>query len=345
MHSGTVGRAWNGQSIRADKSWLVELPDHLKGALTSAASIQADASFVDVTVDEGLADECRPFVDQCRAALFGPSGPGFAVLRGVPVQGLDLEVTERLYWMIGSLFGVPVTQSGDLDLIGQVRREVRSGEKAFERGYKSAADLEYHCDLTPLAGLLCVHQAPHGGESTLVDAEYVHAVLQAERPDLLAVLYEPFPVGRLGETRPGEAAYVEQPIFAVDGDRFGCFYPGRQMIEHAVRTGNAPPLTPMQAEALDVMEEVAGRPEAPLQYLLQPGDLLWLNDYRVWHGRSEFQDSADADRRRHLLRLWLDIADADPAAPKSIIYDFRFGNVGLTAAERADRILSAAENG
>lgn len=37
----------------------------------------------------------------------------------------------------------------------------------------------------------------------------------------------------------------------------------------------------------------------------QPGDIQYLNNYRVLHSRTAFVDHEEADRKRLLQRIWL----------------------------------------
>ena len=64
-------------------------------------------------------------------------------------------------------------------------------------------------------------------------------------------------------------------------------------------------LTDKEIEALDYMEEVANRPEVRIQFLMEPGEILFVNNCLILHSRTEFIDSSDHALKRHLLRLWL----------------------------------------
>jgi hypothetical protein len=100
------------------------------------------------------------------------------------------------------------------------------------------------------------------------------------------------------------------------------------LIDQAIGLPGAAPQAPVQKEALDYIDEVTHRPELQCRETLQSGDLLFLNDYRVLHARTRFEDHEDPALRRHLLRLWLRVEE--PGAPDAIRFDYRFGNIGLT---------------
>ena len=46
--------------------------------------------------------------------------------------------------------------------------------------------------------------------------------------------------------------------------------------------------------------------------LLEPGDLQFLNNRLVLHGRTSFEDYPELERKRHLLRVWLKMPDWAP---------------------------------
>jgi hypothetical protein len=46
--------------------------------------------------------------------------------------------------------------------------------------------------------------------------------------------------------------------------------------------------------------------------MLEPGDLQFLNNRTVLHGRTEFEDDDRLDRKRLMLRLWLAMPDWAP---------------------------------
>ena len=41
------------------------------------------------------------------------------------------------------------------------------------------------------------------------------------------------------------------------------------------------------------------------EWVLEPGDMQWVNNYTVMHSRTEYADWPEPGRERHMLRLWL----------------------------------------
>jgi hypothetical protein len=48
---------------------------------------------------------------------------------------------------------------------------------------------------------------------------------------------------------------------------------------------------------------------------LLPGDLQFINNYHVLHGRTAYEDDRDAGQIRHLKRLWLETTVLESRPP------------------------------
>ena len=67
-----------------------------------------------------------------------------------------------------------------------------------------------------------------------------------------------------------------------------------------------------QTAALDLLDALAEDPAFHLEIDFQPGDIQLVNNHVLFHDRTAFEDWAQPERRRHLLRLWLAPAQAQP---------------------------------
>ncbi len=166
----------------------------------------------------------------------------------------------------------------------------------------STALLRFHTDRTDVVGLLCAGQAASGGLSKVASSPAVHNEILARRPDLLELLYRPYPRSRLGEEKGGEAMHYLLPVFGLYDGRFTSHY-SRTFIEAAEKMPDVPRLSPAQWEALDLLHTVA---EANCYRMrLAPGDMQFLNNHVVYHAREAFTDDPAAGLVRRLYRLWL----------------------------------------
>ena len=64
-------------------------------------------------------------------------------------------------------------------------------------------------------------------------------------------------------------------------------------------------LPPAHVAALDLFDELANDPQLHFLMTLAPGDIQLVHNHTLLHDRTAFTDWPEAERRRHLLRLWL----------------------------------------
>ena len=74
-------------------------------------------------------------------------------------------------------------------------------------------------------------------------------------------------------------------------------------------------MTPLQREALDEVQRIAASPDTYLDMSIGEGDIQFLNNRLLLHGRTDYEDHPEIARRRHLMRLWLKVPGW-PAQPK-----------------------------
>ena len=175
---------------------------------------------------------------------------------------------------------------------------------------KTNAAFDFHTDSpsrvagrTPdFIGLLVLRTAKSGGDSALVSGYALHNILHRERPDVLDRLYRPFWVDRRAELPPGEDPVLPVPVFAFD----------RRLIVRYLRfyitkgqEWKSEPLTGADIEALDAFEEIMRRPDVAVRVPLERGDIQLISNQYLLHSRTSYEDYAEAERKRHYIRLWL----------------------------------------
>lgn len=247
------------------------------------------------------------------------SGTGFVLLRGLPAASVPEDVLQIVYWGIGAHLGIGVSQSASGDRLGHVfdRRSKDDG-----RYYTRGGPLVFHMDPVDVVGLLCLRTAKSGGASRIVSAGELHNIIQAERPDLLAALYRGFHNSRRGHGQPIPSERV--PVFAAGKYGVEC-YLLPVTIEQATEEGC--PLTPLEEEALNFVEHVANRPGVFLDMDFQVGDIQFLSNRTILHSRTDYVDFPEAERRRHLWRLWL-MMPQWPARPAAMNIHDRVDQAG-----------------
>lgn len=242
-------------------------------------------------------------------------GRGFVRLRGIDRHAYDQSQMEVIYWGIGMHLGRPWAQNKHGHVLGDVTdQQVRPDDPNTRGNEIGGAALPYHCDGSDLVGLMCLTDGRRGGLSAVANSVTIHNHLVHDRPELAAVLYEPFPNDFRGEQAPGGDPFYSLPVFTEWNDRLfvRCIPP---YILASQRHPKAPRLTPPQREALAAVVELADDPRHHLHMELRPGDMQFINNYHVLHGRTAYEDDRAGGQIRHLKRLWLEttvLADRPP---------------------------------
>ncbi len=234
-------------------------------------------------------------------------GRGFVLLRGIPRERYSTDDMARIYFGLGAHIGSALPQSWQGELLGHVI-DVSDIEPGA-RGYHAGGAQRFHTDSCDVVSLMCLQAAKSGGASRICSSIAVHRRLERERPDLLQVLYDGFVFRRREvDAEHGSGVLVRRiSVFARTGEEISVFlsgdYPNR-----AVAAGDAV-MTPLQREALDEVQRIAASPETYLDMSIGEGDIQFLNNRLLLHGRTGYEDHHAMARRRHLLRLWLKVPE------------------------------------
>jgi alpha-ketoglutarate-dependent taurine dioxygenase len=151
-----------------------------------------------------------------------------------------------------------------------------------------AKSLSYHTD-TPLADVLawyCLEQDAAGGSSVLVDTADVARHFDAEE---LAALEHVRVRSHIRE-EAGHEIVREYPLLAA-----GKVYYAPWLV--------APDLSEAERKLAERFDEYLAKKAAttPIRIRLKPGEMLFIDNHRVLHGRGELPP----DSRRHLVRLYI----------------------------------------
>jgi hypothetical protein len=248
-------------------------------------------------------------------------GRGFSLVRGFEMQRYPIQDAALVFWGIGAHIGTGAAQNAQGDMLGHVTDlGVNFHANANVRGYQTKQLLPFHNDAQDVVGLLCVHPAKEGGLSRIVSSTAIHNRILETRPDLIEVMYQPFYIDRRGEAPDGKLPYYSGAFFEWVGDRLFCRF-NRSYIVSAQRFPEVPRLSEKQLEAMDLIDALCNDPEFHLDMSLQPGDMQFVSNYTVLHSRTDYQDWPEPERRRYLLRLWLDTG-LIPELPPSYVDRF-----------------------
>ncbi|MFO0235407.1 MAG: TauD/TfdA family dioxygenase [Burkholderiales bacterium] len=299
-------RAWTAAQMRERTDWIVRLDardnDELRAALAHAKA--RGAGIPSLAAEDFPLPRLAAILRDVRDEV--TDGRGFVLLRGLRIDDLGAADAAAIYWGIGAHMGRGRAQNAQGEVLGHVTDiGVDYLKNANARGYQSRLMLPFHNDLTDIVGLLCLAPARSGGASRIVSSTTIHNVLIERHPELAETLYRTFPIDRRGEARDGRAPWYPAPAFErVDGRLF-CRY-NRTYVESSQRFPDAPRLTPEQHAAMDAVDALCEDPSLTLDMELETGDMQFISNYTVLHSRTAYEDWPEKERRRYLLRLWLD---------------------------------------
>jgi hypothetical protein len=303
--------AWRGEDLARSEDWIHRLSDADIAEIDAALASARDRGLGLMDIDRAAFPLPRlgKALDAIHRELL--AGRGFVLIRGLPMDRYSTEEAAMAYWGIGRYLGNPVSQNAKGHLLGHVRDLGYDVNDPNVRVYQTTERQCYHADSCDFVALLCLRGARRGGHSSLVSSVTLHNEILARRPDLLPVLFEPFRVDRRGEVPEGMKPYFEMPVFTWHDGLLSGYYV-RRYIESAQRFPDVPKLTARQIEALDLLDALADDPALHHEMEFEPGDMQVLHNHQILHDRTAFEDWAEPDRKRHLLRLWLCPPDGRP---------------------------------
>ncbi len=305
--------AWIGDELLGRPDWRVDLSEADLDELVAALSATRDRPLESIGADDFPLPVLGERLRGIRHHL--EHGSGAVMLRGIPVREFTEEEARRLFWGLGCHVGTPVSQSAEGERLLSVRDAGFGDRDPRSRGPNTKKKLSFHTDRCDVIGFLCWRQAISGGDNEVVSSMTVYNEILRRRPDLLRVLSESFVYKRHTVDGGNERGFCRQPIFAFRDGHFACAFL-RVLIDRADADPDLPGLSPVQREAMDFLEEVAGDPAIHVRFRQEPGDLLFLNNWVTLHRRTAFEDHADPEEKRCLFRLWLSVPNSRPLDPR-----------------------------
>ena len=247
------------------------------------------------------------------------SGRGFLMLRGLPRQQYSDDDMARIYLGLGSYISKPMVQSYLGDVLGHVIDV--SDVEPKSRGYRKGGGLLMHTDSCDIVALMCLRTAISGGESRIASAPAVFNEIVDKRPDVFDILATGLYLKRADEdgkhaTRTYSAERV--PFITQNKDGVVCYLP-TGYARLAEKSGQRP-YTKEESDALYHVRKVAASPEFYIDMGFSEGDIQFLNNRAIVHGRTDYTDADAIPDRRHLLRLWMTVAQWPEMPPSQIFH-------------------------
>jgi len=305
---------WTGAELATSGDWIRELDpaqcDEIAGA---AANLRRRGlRFPAFTRADFPLPRTAPLLAAISDEL--ENGRGAVRLRNLDVRRFSDDELRQVFWGIGLHLGTPLFQNARGEAMGEVRDESLLAEKTYEKvepgkvassrsRTRGTGPLRWHTDRCDVIALLCARNARAGGVSKLASIVTIYREIARRRPDLLELLCQDYWRSRpKDEDGSGVERALALPVFSVLDGRLTSQY-SRTYVEQAQEFAEVPRLSKAQDEALDLLAAVAE--ETCLHCPFETGDIQLLNNHVIYHGRTAYQDDADAGQDRLLLRLWL----------------------------------------
>ncbi len=328
----TDASAWLGSEMEADRSWEYSLgPGHVAELEQALAGVKdRRLQMAEIGPAEFPLPTLSGMLGRIGDDLRG--GRGFALLRGFPVEEYETEDLSLMYYGLCRHIGTGMTQNSDSGLIHYVTDgALRPNQGKRGVGFPKASRL--HVDLMDIVTLLCVRQAADDPHSHLASSTTIYNEFLKRRPDLLPRLFEGFEWDRMDEHGKGESPTLgyRVPLFSLVNGALSCRYNRAWM--SAAHVNEKAPLSAEDGEAFDLLDQIAA--ETRLAFPFGPGDIQFCNNYNVLHGRDGHEPEPDEERKRLLIRIWLNVPGFRQFSDEAVVrYGIGYhGNLGWTAEE------------
>jgi len=238
-------------------------------------------------------------------------GSGAVMISNMPIDKYSVDELGVIYLGMSSYLGQVVLQSssglrsksrGFAMPLGYIRAEM-TGKTPLD-GKQANNYFRLHTDRCDVISLLSIRTASQGGQARVASAVGIHDAMVERAPHLVPKLYEPIP--RIWE---GGSGVIALPIWDKLSDGRFTTQISPSYIENAQFVNGVEKLDSDTIEAIDLIEEIGL--EIGHTFLQEPGQLTFLNNHVVYHGRTawkhdEATDSRDGtDNGRLLLRTWV----------------------------------------
>jgi hypothetical protein len=313
--------SWKGSTLDWQKDALhVFAPaeiEEIDAALRHLKSL-GDLDLPDITTDAFPLPTVGRYFVRLREEL--RRGRGFVLLRGLPRERYSIDDMARIYYGFGVHIGAPGPQSWQGELLGNVIDV--SDIEADPRGYHKGGRQNFHTDSCDVVALLCLRAAKSGGKSRIASSVGIHDAICERRPDIARRLYEGYRYRRMAlDAQHGEGVVVSPepvPVYFVRDGELSSYY----MLNYARMAAEAgeSTLSDFDMEALEEIQRLANSEEFYLDMSIEEGDIQFLNNRIMLHSRSHYEDHPEVSRRRHMLRLWLQMPSWPDMPPRQVLH-------------------------
>ena len=237
------------------------------------------------------------------------TNPGFILLKSEP--NLSDEELRKIYAICCRCWGNLNNRYGYFfDVVDQGLDYTKeaipvSKTKAATGFHTDSTAKEYFPDVV---GLLCLQPGASGGESLLTNAADAYLELSKNLPESLTALEKPIIRDVI---TPGTVNNLETirnnafPVFSELNGQFTFRYM-RYWIE-AAHTKTSTELPIQLYDGLEAIDHFFSLPENTVQFRMERGDMLFINNRFLCHNRTAFENNMQEKQIRTLVRSWINL--------------------------------------
>jgi len=290
---------WNKYTDNIVENFSVKISDNVMNELKNNYDIINNSEETFPILQQEILDFKKKFLID---------GIGFFVIDGECFSDFSREETTEIYSKICKTLGTLYVQNIKNESFVAIKDEGKS-MMSGGRYHQTKEGGSFHTDspqwekVPDFIGMCCINPAKKGGESKFVSAYSIHNEMLKEHKHFLEMLYEQFHFDKRGEYESGESPTVFEPIFTYNGNQLKLRYL-RDYINDGHKIQDMP-LSKEQNEALDCLDKIIHDENLAVSYELKRYDMIFLNNGRVMHGRTSFEDFEDVEKKRLMIRTWI----------------------------------------
>jgi len=290
---------WNKHTLSTAENFFVKISDNGINELKNNRHLINNSEWTPTILQREILDLKKKFLID---------GIGFFVIDGKCFSDFSREETTEIYSKISQTLGTLYVQNIKNERFVEIKDEGKS-MKSGGRYHQTKEGGSFHTDspqwqkVPDFIGLCCISPAKKGGESKFVSAYSIHNEMLKKHKHFLEMLYEQFHFDKRGEYESNESRTVFEPIFTYNDNQLKVRYL-RDYINDGQKIQDIP-LSKEQNEALDCLDKIIHDENLAVNYELKQYDMVFLNNGRVIHGRTSFEDFEDVEKKRLMIRTWI----------------------------------------
>ena len=291
--------AWDKYTDNIAENFFVKISDNITNELKNNRNLINNSEEIFPILQQEILDFKKKFLID---------GIGFFVIDGKCFSDFSREETIEIYNKICKILGTLYVQNIKNEKFVEIRDEGKS-MMSGGRYHQTKEGGSFHTDspqwekVPDFIGMCCINPAKKGGESKFVSAYSIHNKMLKEHKHFLEMLYEQFHFDKRGEYKSNESPTVFKPIFSYNDNQLKVRYL-RDYINDGHKIQDVP-LSKEQNKALDCLDKTIHDENLAVSYDLRQYDMVFLNNGRVMHGRTSFEDTEDIKKKRLMIRTWI----------------------------------------